>query len=402
MGAVLEEFDALLHQAVADRLPVGDHPAVLQLSGGLDSGAIACAAVRVRGGPIGLPALTVGYERLFADPEPALATRAAAALGLDHRVLYADDWVEPIPGMAKQLPQACGSWSGWPLSPGYDGADVDMPPVARRGRVTLTGWDGDAVLYSDAPGALAQLARRGRLIQLGTSIGVLAGASLACRRLPRMGLRGALKRLVSRGAIDSPVAYPTRWLDPAYEARHNLPEHWQSVMVPTSGVPTDPRRRAIASLSSAAWSGLFEGQDPGFTGQLVEARHPLLDLRMVRFALTLPVIPWCVEKGVLRAWLRTRLPPQIWRRPKQGLQGDPIVLTLRERAATPRGRAELAAHFVPPPQDPLDECRLLRSDWRQMFLRALEADHADSMLPYRALQAHAVGRWLRRVRIGSP
>jgi hypothetical protein len=78
------------------------------------------------------------------------------------------------------------------------------------------------------------------------------------------------------------------------------------------------------------WSSLFLGLDPGQTRLPVEHRHPLMDLRLVRFFLALPVIPWCVEKFILRAYLERRLPAAIWRRRKQGLQGDSLALALRE------------------------------------------------------------------------
>jgi asparagine synthase (glutamine-hydrolysing) len=66
-----------------------------------------------------------------------------------------------------------------------------------------------------------------------------------------------------------------------------------------------------------------------YTGLPVEYRHPLLDLRVVEFMLALPPVPWCVEKGMLRAFLKDRLPPVIWRRRKEALQGDPVALKLQ-------------------------------------------------------------------------
>ena len=205
-GEVVEAFTHLLHQAVADRLPTADHPAVLQLSGGLDSGSIAAAAVEVRGGPHRLPAVTFGYERLFADPEVPLSRMTAGALRLDHDVHLADDWTEPLPGMAPALPSwaargGAAATAGWPLGPGFDLADPYTSALAARGRVTLTGWDGDALLSGDARGHLARLARRGRLLHLGSELAALAQEGIRHRRPPRIGLRGALRSRLQHGIL---------------------------------------------------------------------------------------------------------------------------------------------------------------------------------------------------------
>jgi asparagine synthase (glutamine-hydrolysing) len=74
--------------------------------------------------------------------------------------------------------------------------------------------------------------------------------------------------------------------------------------------------------------------DPGMTGFPLEHRHPLLDLRLVRFALSLAPVPWCVDKHLFREAMRDALPPVILRRPKEPLAGDPITAGL----ATMSGR----------------------------------------------------------------
>jgi len=420
-GEVLEVFTHLLHQAVADRLPGSDHPAVLQLSGGLDSGSIAAAAVQVRGGPHRLPAVTFGYERLFADPEVPLSRVTAGALGLDHALFLADDWTEPFPGMARELPSwalpgdpAASATTGWPLGPGFDQADTFTPALTARGRVTLTGWDGDALLYGDARGHLASLARRGELLRLGGELGALIREGMVHRRPPRTGLRGALRGRLQRGTgraePDPMEGYPEGWFHPDFEVRGEVRERWRASQdLGTSGTPgaahalpsphpsqpPHPRRATHRALNGAVWSPLFLGQDPGYTGQLLEARHPLMDLRLVRFFLSLPVVPWCVEKGILRAYLRPRLPPAIWRRKKQGLQGDPLCLTLQNVARKDFGLQELAGRLSLEPRDPLVARRLLGNRWREAFLQHLQDDTPEVMPPYWATRAHAMGRWLQ-------
>jgi asparagine synthase (glutamine-hydrolysing) len=419
-GEVVEEFTLLLHEAVADRLPGADHAAVLQLSGGLDSGSIAAAAVAVRGGAHRLPAVTFGYGRLFADPEVPLSRVTAGALGLDHALFLADDWTEPLPGMARELPSwatpgdpAAAATAGWPLGPGFDQSDTFSPALAARGRVTLTGWDGDALLYGDARGHLAALARRGDLVRLGGELGALVREGMVHRRPPRTGLRGALRGTL-RGVLQGRLrrgtgragpgpmeGYPEGWLHPDFEVRGEVRERWRASRdlagagAPGAGQAPHPRRATHRALNGAVWSPLFLGQDPGSTGQLLEARHPLMDLRLVRFFLSLPVVPWCVEKGILRAYLRPRLPPAIWRRRKQGLQGDPLVLTLQALAMQEDGPQDLARRLALEPRDPLVARRLLRSRWREAFLQHLRDETPDIMPPYWATRAHAMGRWLQ-------
>ena len=424
-GEILEAFTHLLHQAVADRLPGADHPAVLQLSGGLDSGSIAAAAVAVRSGPRGLPAVTFGYGRLFADPEVPLSRVTAGALGLDHEVHLADDWTELLPGMAPALPpwatgggrvggdaggdKAAGSdasppaTAGWPLGPGFDLADPYTPALAARGRVTLTGWDGDALLYGDARGHLAALARRGDLLRLGRELRALVHEGIVHRRPPRTGLRGAMRSRFRHGARraepDPMEGYPEGWLHPDFEARCQVRERWRASQEASGSSdpshPLHPRRASHRALNGAAWSPLFLGQDPGHTGQLLEARHPLMDLRLVQFFLSLPVVPWCVEKGMLRAYLRPRLPPSVWRRPKQGLQGDPHCMALQTIARNEDRVHDLADRLVLEPRNPLSARPLLVNKWREAFLQYLRDETPEGMPPYWATRAHAMGRWLQ-------
>ncbi|MHC4094041.1 MAG: asparagine synthase-related protein, partial [Planctomycetota bacterium] len=61
----------------------------------------------------------------------------------------------------------------------------------------------------------------------------------------------------------------------------------------------------------------------------VEARHPLLDLRVVEYLLSLPASPWCVDKKLLRMAMRDRLPEPVRLRPKTSLAGDPVIELLQ-------------------------------------------------------------------------
>jgi len=79
------------------------------------------------------------------------------------------------------------------------------------------------------------------------------------------------------------------------------------------------------------WAGFFETSDAGFTRVPLEVRHPLMDLRVSRFLVRLPTLPWCADKELLRVAMRGDLPEKILRRPKSPLAGDPRVSLLRRQ-----------------------------------------------------------------------
>src|SRR5205823_4827335 len=52
-------------------------------------------------------------------------------------------------------------------------------------------------------------------------------------------------------------------------------------------------------------------------------RHPFLDLRLLRYMLAVPAIPWCRVKYLERRAMRGLLPDAVLRRPKSPLTSDP-------------------------------------------------------------------------------
>ncbi|HEU4432541.1 MAG TPA: asparagine synthase-related protein, partial [Pyrinomonadaceae bacterium] len=82
---------------------------------------------------------------------------------------------------------------------------------------------------------------------------------------------------------------------------------------------------ALYAFDSKVWAPLFEGYDPASTGLPLELRHPFIDVRLLRFLLSLPVVPWCINKHILRRALAARLPPAILNRPKTPLASDPAL-----------------------------------------------------------------------------
>jgi len=66
------------------------------------------------------------------------------------------------------------------------------------------------------------------------------------------------------------------------------------------------------------------------TGVPVEVRHPFFDLRLVKFLLALPALPWCSDKELLREAARGVLPDAVRLRRKSPLLADPLIALLQQ------------------------------------------------------------------------
>jgi asparagine synthase (glutamine-hydrolysing) len=124
------------------------------------------------------------------------------------------------------------------------------------------------------------------------------------------------------------------YLNPALESRLSLRARWEEFQRPlTSAHPVRPR--GYASMLIPLWQFLFESLDAGWTHSPVEVRHPYVDLRMLRFLLAVPALPWCRCKYLLRRAMRGVLPRPVLRRGKEGVPLGPIVKRLNELAVFP-------------------------------------------------------------------
>jgi hypothetical protein len=180
----------------------------------------------------------------------------------------------------------------------------------------LTGWDGYALLAANVGALWRARLRSGELGSLAREV----GWHLRARRLPRVGFRAALGRI--RAGRPSRVfrGYPS-WLASDFEKSLDLRGRWlAAVAVPDPGRTV--RGGGHDFLSTPVWRSVLDPADPGMSEVLLEQRHPLIDLRLVSFALSLPLIPWCVEKELFRVAMRGDLPDAVLRRPKTPFAGD--------------------------------------------------------------------------------
>lgn len=311
----VDHFTALLHDAVADR--IDGNGSSIWLSGGVDSAAIAVTArqvARARGVPLDLAAHTVVYDSLIADDERRYAGFAGEAAGIAPRFWSADD----------SLP-----FDGWKESRVRTPEPTDDPYCSRSlqqlhamratGAVALTGDGGDELLWRSYA---LDLVDKMPLPHLAFD---LARCVLVHRRRPAAGVRAKLESWLGR----QPDPTLPDWIDDDLAARLHLHERMNDVASAEPAQVHPLRPDAHRRLSSRAWPAYLESLDPGFTGVAVEHRLPFLDLRLVKYVLSIPPLPWCVDKQLLRLAMRESLPALLLRRKKSPLMDDPLRIQLQ-------------------------------------------------------------------------
>ena len=140
------------------------------------------------------------------------------------------------------------------------------------------------------------------------------------RRIP---LVSTVPRMIrERQATEQYEAVFPAWLNPELVARLDLGERWRQGNS-REAFQHPVRPSGYASLQSPLWQSVFESFEPSYTGVAMEARHPHADIRLLRFMLSLPALPWCRKKYIIRCATRGLLPEAVRLRPKTPLNGDP-------------------------------------------------------------------------------
>jgi asparagine synthase (glutamine-hydrolysing) len=310
----VDHFTEHLNAAVADRLR-SDRIGVL-MSGGLDSTSVAVTAQALlskQHEEFDLRAYTCVYDRLFVDEERLFSGLAAESLGIPIHYLVADDYslFQGWRTLELQLPEPADE----PLAALYIEQARQM---ASNCRVVLTGWDGDALLNESVSGHGGILYKS---VNFARRAALMGWRALSRGRWPRLDLRARLARMLS-GPVEGPVACP-EWLNPDLVKLLDLQTRWRDLQ--GNSLPRNcSRPEAHRVLTSPLLTNLLESYDPGVTRIPIEARHPLLDLRVVEYLLSLPASPWCIDKKLLRVAMHDRLPESVRLRPKSPLARDPV------------------------------------------------------------------------------
>jgi len=318
----LERFQELLCSAVVDRTT--DSVGVM-MSGGLDSTTVAAAAKGMFGPrslPIDLQAYTVVYDRLIPDQERHYTGLAARALGI------------PVHFMALDRYELFERWDQWgvcspePASSPLAAISFDcLQMISANHRVALTGYGGDPALSTSLSACFAKLLRQRKF---GTALAGLLRYLTTEGRLSRLYLGTRLRIL--RSKFQKGDSYPP-WLSRDFSSRLDLLHRWEQLGGVESAdrrlLEGAPRPEAYEATASPFWPSLFEGHDPGVACVPLEFRHPFFDLRLLRFLLSLPALPWCADKQLLRKAMRGVFPDEIRLRRKSPAAGDAVVELMR-------------------------------------------------------------------------
>lgn len=311
---VIDGFRDVLQQTVTDRLRTTG--AGISMSGGLDSPAVASVASQT---PCNLKAYCVVYDGVFADDERKYASLVAEALEIPIEFLEGDRINQTTNSRTMGVAP-----EPFDVDPIFVVSDELLKRIAGEYRVALTGWDGDTLMVETPKHSFAASIRHGAIANLFAD---LARYVYFTRRPPPIGIRTQLRRWRNPHWHKSP--YPA-WLNNDFARRVGLVERWQHVYAEQP--PAHPLRpRVFHALYAPSWDSLLTRFDAGVTLLPLEVRHPLIDIRMVDYLLALPIIPWLLDKKILREAMEGILPDAVRLRPKSPLGGDP-GLQLRSTA----------------------------------------------------------------------
>jgi len=295
-------FRELLRTSVADRLRT--ERVGISLSGGLDSSAVAATAKT----SVDLSAYCVVYDSVFPDEEHKYAALVANALDIPLEFLDA--------GEINQQDDEQTAPEPFNIDPIHVVSNELLRRLSTRARIALTGWDGDTFLNETPKHSFAASLKSGNV---GRLLIDLSRYAYVQRSPPPIGLRTQWRRWRNPHWNRSP--FPV-WLNEDFSKRLNLVERWRQVNAERP-LAHPVRPRAFRILDSPSWNFLFSRYDAGSTLLPLEVRHPLIDVRMVDYLLAIPVVPWLLDKAIMRKAMTGVLPEAILRRPKSPLAGDP-------------------------------------------------------------------------------
>jgi asparagine synthase (glutamine-hydrolysing) len=310
-GEYPERFGELLREAVRDRTRT-DRIGVL-MSGGMDSTLLASFAkdaLRERGRNASLAAFTslAGPD----DDERRYAEAVANELGIP---IHFFDPLATARGMAL-APATTPEPNLDPM--GLAVFRCQYEGMAQHARVAFFGEGPDNALRYEWKPYLAWLWKQGRVGRLARDV---VAHAVAHRRIP------LVPTLLATIAATEPAGEEVNpfppWLNPGFIARLGLEERWRDGIRPILS-DHSLRPSGHGSFGLPLWLEIFAGFEIEQSGAALEVRHPYLDLRLLRFMLQVPALPWCREKLLMRRVACGRLPETVRRRPKAPFVGDPL------------------------------------------------------------------------------
>jgi asparagine synthase (glutamine-hydrolysing) len=327
-AAAVDELDELLNTAVALRLR-SDVPLGVFLSGGVDSSLVAAVASRQSVTPV--TTFSIGFD-VAAFDETQYAARVAEQLGTRHHVFRAQpDLLATLPAMVRHFGEPFADSSALPTW-------LLAQETRKHVTVALAGDGGDEAFagynwYRTA----ARLRLVTRVIPeavfatTGQRLdGILGGAFAGSRTAGRV--RRGVAMLAAKdgperfallrsfiGPAEARSLYAGALLEVRREPLGESGERLAALYRSCSG--DDLRRVRYVDIMTYLADCLMPKVDVATMAHGLEARAPLLDHEVMRFALALPD-EWLLDrsggKRILRAVLARYLPVSLFDRPKQG------------------------------------------------------------------------------------
>jgi asparagine synthase (glutamine-hydrolysing) len=406
--AYLAAFHALFTRVVGDHLASAT-PVALQMSGGLDSSAVAAVATRLlaeRGER--LAAFTevphAGFAGAlpkggYADETPFVQAIAAMHPTLDLHLLRTDGqtFLRDLDSLFAHLEAPFRNTSNrvW--------IEAILGEAGRRGmRVLLDGMQGNLTLSWNGAGLLRSLARSGRwgaFVQELESVAKTRGGGQALRSFVGQGIlpllpAGAwqtLDRLRQPEGRGAQSWLKTSAINPAFAALHGAPAHDR---LPRTTDMRQLRWEALATQDFGAYLSAYRAMYG------VDMRSPTADVRLAEFCLALPEEQFRrngESRSLIRRAMAGVLPPVVLNNRRRGMQAADWFDRLAGAHALVGGelarleKSELA-------QRVLDLSRM-----RQLYERLPAGVSAPADDGYQAVLERGlmVGRWLTWFEAGA-
>jgi asparagine synthase (glutamine-hydrolysing) len=337
---ITDELEHLLEDAVRRRM-VADVPLGAFLSGGIDSSTVVALMQKQSSRPV--KTFSIGFNEPRYNEAP-YAKAVAEHLGTDHTELYV------APQAALELIPKLAEWYDEPFADASQIPTLLVAELARRHVTVALSGDGGDELFHGYPwyrfgarlgsinGALPLAARRGLAALLTapspTAWDCLAHLVPAARRPERVGDRAhklaAWMSLPNHDLLFREIR--SLWSDPESlvpGATEPVEPIWTGSA--RNAVPEFNDRMSVIDMLTYLPDDILTKVDRATMAVSLEGRCPILDHRVIEFALRLPrelKIAGTRTKIILRDVLARHVPRALFERPKQGFE-SPIADWLR-------------------------------------------------------------------------
>lgn len=307
----VDQLEALVRRSVLMQ-SIADVPVGAFLSGGVDSSTVVAMMQQAPGARV--TTFSIGMPEASMD-ESAHAAAVARHLGTDHVAHQ----IQPAEAL-DLIPRLAEIWD----EPFADSSQIPTLLVCRLARqrvtVALSGDGGDELFlgYEQYP-MLQRLWRLRQLRHLPWNAGLGAAAALGGRWLQHRVWQA--RTVVDAWHQSDPLRMSTYWMDRYRQDAVPLRRHTRPAAVARALQRTPAETAALEDAAVYLPDDILVKVDRAAMACSLETRAPLLDPRIVEFALSLPIaykLRGGTGKSVLRDVLYRRVPRSLVDRPKMG------------------------------------------------------------------------------------